>query len=238
MKKLLILLAFNLLLMNLQAQQNSIKDVTIIKYYKWSDPTTFKIGTPPKIKGYGPLSDSLSNVMNGVIFYHINEDYYPIQSWADYYYRFTKKFPFIFHCPSEYEYYYFAEDDYGMANFIFGEKYLYDYYPSNTIVRFDDRPLDANKTKCSSKIKKFSKDQFYEDVKSYEQKKLKKNRKYKSKPHKRDKELNARLKTISTNQDKKIIRRPSNSFNKPDVSREYNKSNKKPQIKKNNNIER
>ena len=231
MKQLLILLAFNLFLINLQAQRNGVKDLTLVDYYKWSDHTTFKMSHRPKITGYGPLSDSLSNVMNGITFYHINEKYYPIQSWADYYYWFTQKFPALFQCPAEYEYYYFAEDDFGMATYIFGEKFLYNYYPSNIIVRFDDRTFEAKKSKCSSKTTKFRKEQFYKDVKSYEEK-IEKDPKYKSKLYNRNKELNARFKTISTNKDKKIIRRSSNSTNKPDFSREYNKSNKMTKNKK------
>jgi hypothetical protein len=150
MKQIFIILFFNLFLITLLHSQSK-NNITLIDYYNWSSHTTFKMCNSPKTTGYGKLSDSISNTMNGIIFYHINNKYYPIQSWADYYYWFTQKYTSLFSCPELYEYYYFTENNYGMVTYIFGEHNLYKNYPSNIFIRFDDKPNNKYKPKFNEK---------------------------------------------------------------------------------------
>lgn len=116
-----------------------------IEYYNWSDPETFNIGPSPIIKGYGSYSDSLSNAFNGKIFYEYNNEYYCIESWADYYYWFTQAYRHQFEDPQLYEYYYFAKDDYGMASYIASNKYRGKFYPSNIMISFADQNFENNR---------------------------------------------------------------------------------------------
>lgn len=116
-----------------------------IEYYNWSNPTTFNLSPSPVINGYGVYSDSLSKAYNGKTFYEYNNEYYCIESWADYYYWFTQAFRYKFEDPQLYEYYYFSNDDYGMASYIASNKYLGKYYPSNILLTFKDKSLKNNR---------------------------------------------------------------------------------------------
>lgn len=90
----------------------------------WSSPMAFD-WSHPKIRGYGDLSDSLNRIYPDRDFYVFNEKYYAINSWADYYYWFTKKYWYRFNRPvGEYEAYYLIGDDQFMMEFVFS---AYDY---------------------------------------------------------------------------------------------------------------
>lgn len=140
MKKLLLLGIGFFLTQALYSQ----KAPTIV-YYNWSNPTTFELSPSPIIKGYGYYSDSLSTVYNGKRFYEYNREYYCIQSWADYYYWFTKEYWYRFKNPDLYEYYYMTKDDYGMASYIASSNYLGRYYPSLITLNFGDMNVKENR---------------------------------------------------------------------------------------------
>lgn len=140
MKKLILSISFGLLISSLFGQSTMVVD-----YYKWSDPATFQISTPPRINGWGQLSDSLSNIFNGTLFYKLDDKYMPIESWADYYLWYTREYYYLFHVPTLYEYYYQTSNDYQMAAYIAGNSYKYDYYPSNFTLRFTGKPFNENR---------------------------------------------------------------------------------------------
>jgi hypothetical protein len=116
-----------------------------VSYLKWSDSSTFKNSPPPIVTGYGFYSDSLSKVFNGKTFYAMGNDYYIIESWADYYYWFTKKYWYKFKNPELYEMYYLANNDYGMASYIVSRYFLGKYYPSYILLDFHDLKILANR---------------------------------------------------------------------------------------------
>lgn len=104
-----------------------------VPYYDWSSTTAFMLSPQPLITGYGPYSDSLSDANNGRIYYVYEDEYYPIQNWADYYYWYTKKYWYLFESPLLYEYYYITGNDLEMAKYIAGY-YHGRYYPSTIVV--------------------------------------------------------------------------------------------------------
>ncbi|MBA7699277.1 hypothetical protein ES703_107968 [subsurface metagenome] len=116
-----------------------------IDWYNWSDPITYLLSPNPVITGYGVLSDSLSEIHDGKTFYEYNNDYYSIETWADYYYWFTKKYWYQFREPQLYEFYYLTENDYGMASYIAGGYYRGYYYPSRIAIRFTGRIVGKNR---------------------------------------------------------------------------------------------
>ncbi len=115
-----------------------------VAYYDWSNPTTFMLSPQPLILGYGPKSDSLSIAYEGTTFFEYQDEYYPITSWADYYYWFTKRYWYWFESPLLYEYYYLAENDLGMARYI-ARNYRGNYYPSMVIIDLGIYNIGANR---------------------------------------------------------------------------------------------
>ncbi len=116
-----------------------------VEYFNWSNPNTFNLSPSPVITGYGFYSDSLSEVFDDKTFYEYNNEYYCIESWADYYYWFTQRFSYQFSDPQLYEYYYWVKDDYGMASYIASYKYLGKYYPSLIKLNFGDLSVKNNR---------------------------------------------------------------------------------------------
>ncbi|MFC2103978.1 hypothetical protein ACFLS4_01335 [Bacteroidota bacterium] len=121
------------------------QSVNKIDYFNWSDPNTFQLSPSPVVHGYGFYSDSLAKLHDGKTFYEHNGEYYSIESWADYYYWFTQAYRHLFEDPQLYEYYYFTNDNYGMASYIAGSKYLGKYYPSTVQINFADMQVDNNR---------------------------------------------------------------------------------------------
>lgn len=116
-----------------------------ISYLQWSNPTSFQLSPSPNIKGYGFYSDSLSNIYKGATFYEYNGEYYRINSWADYYYWFVKKYWFLFVDGAHYEFYYLTNNDLGMASYISSYKYSGKYYPSSILIDFEDEIVSENR---------------------------------------------------------------------------------------------
>jgi len=121
------------------------QSVSIINYSQWSDPNTFQLSPNPTITGYGYYSDSLSVVYDNKTFYEYNNQYYCIESWADYYFWFTEKYSHLFEDPGVYGLYYHTNNDLGMASYIASNKYLGEFYPSLFQLDFDDNKLEKNR---------------------------------------------------------------------------------------------
>lgn len=158
MKKFYLLLS---LLLSLTIGLSFGQSMKVVDYYNWSSPVAYQTSPAPLYKGYGPLSDSLAQVYPGKEFYELNDStYVQIESWADYYYWFTQEYYYLFEVPSLYAYYYFNEDDYGMASYIAGN-YQGRYYPTRFLVRFNDRTVPVNRMKnnryIASDVKKETK---------------------------------------------------------------------------------
>ncbi len=116
-----------------------------ITYHQWSDHNAFILSKSPIITGYGIYSDSLSKIYQGKTFYEYNGEYYAIESWADYYYWFTKKYAFMFKNPELYELYYLSNNDYSMASYIASENFLGERYPSLIRIDFLDSKVESNR---------------------------------------------------------------------------------------------
>ncbi len=128
------------------------QSISSIDYLKWSDPSMFTLSPSPIIKGYGYFSDSLSKANNDKIFYVHNNEYYCIESWADYYYWFTLEYKHLFEDPQLYAYYYWSNDNFGMASYIASNKYLGKYYPSSIQINFGNQPVENNRLGSSKFI--------------------------------------------------------------------------------------
>ena len=121
------------------------QSVSIINYSQWSDPQTFQLSPSPKITGYGYFSDSLSKVYDNKAFYEYDNKYYCIESWADYYFWFTEKYSHLFEDPGAYGYYYWTNNDLGMASYIASNKYLGEFYPSLFQIDFEGNVIEKNR---------------------------------------------------------------------------------------------
>jgi hypothetical protein len=110
--------------------------VRLVNAHEWSNESVYNNSPKPIIKNYGELSDSLSGVYGGDFFVH-NSAYYRISTWADYYLWFTKQYSTFFSLPGLYEYYYYSDDNIGMASYIASHRYLGKYYPSMILITFD-----------------------------------------------------------------------------------------------------
>ncbi len=129
MKKILITCGVIIISLSLTGQK-------IIDYKSWSNPTTFQTSQTPTITGFGEYSDSLQKVYDGKTFFANGNDYFQIESWADYYYWFTQKYWYKFKNPELYEYFYLTENNYEMARYV-ATQYLGKYYPSAITIQLD-----------------------------------------------------------------------------------------------------
>ncbi len=119
-----------------------------VNYKKWSDPIAFQTSPTPIITGFGEYSDSLSDVYDGKTFFANQNEYYQIESWADYYYWFTQKYWYKFEQPEIYEYFYLTENDYEMARYI-ATQYRGKYYPSKIQIELRKSDKYDNRTQAS-----------------------------------------------------------------------------------------
>jgi hypothetical protein len=110
-----------------------------IYFYDWSNPIFFAQSPKPPYTGYGELSDSLSKIFQGKTFYAIGDDYYQIETWADYYYWLTKKHPHKFLRPELYEFYYLSGNDEKMISYLQTNCFYF------SILRFDFRETSSSK---------------------------------------------------------------------------------------------
>lgn len=130
MKNFILVITFLFIGLNSYSQQYHT-----FPYTYWSNPITYKISPQPVITGYGELSESLAKEFHIETIYEYKGAYFKIESWADYYNWYTQKFWFLFENAEIYQYFYRANDDFGMASFI-ASQYRGVYYPSKISVSF------------------------------------------------------------------------------------------------------
>jgi len=114
-----------------------------VSYSNWSNPVAYELSTPPLIQGNGYYSDSLSQVFDGATFYVHDNEYIAIETWADYYLWYTKKYSYNWHKPELYQYYYYSNDDYGMASYI-AQNFTGAFYPTRIQVSFPGKEIENN----------------------------------------------------------------------------------------------
>jgi hypothetical protein len=107
--------------------------------HNWSDPGFFAQSSKPLLTGYGEFSDSLSKIYQGKTFFAHGDNYYLIETWADYYFWLTKKYSHKFKNPELYEYYYISGNDERMVSYLQGSNYLDNV--NFSILRFDFREI-------------------------------------------------------------------------------------------------
>ena len=115
-----------------------------VPYFKWSNPITYQVSPSPIVTGYGKYSDKLSKENDGKIFYEYDGEYYLIETWADYYYWYTKKYWFNFNKPQVYEFFYYTKNDFEMANYV-ASNFIGEYYPTKITVSFTGKHVKKNR---------------------------------------------------------------------------------------------
>lgn len=93
-----------------------------IDRYNWDSQVAFKNSGVPYEKTYGPLSDSLRTATaDGLTqFYFYDNEYYAINSWADYFLWYSKKYSWKFiEGTHAYEYYHLTNNNEEMMRFVF-----------------------------------------------------------------------------------------------------------------------
>ncbi|OHX67928.1 hypothetical protein [Flammeovirga pacifica] len=78
----------------------------------------FSKSASPHIIGRGPLSDSLSNSNMVFDYYKAGNEYYPIESWADYFYWMSKEYAYLFNKPEIFEHFYEMKDNVQMIKYL------------------------------------------------------------------------------------------------------------------------
>lgn len=141
-----------------------------VLFTQWTDSAAYAHSPEPFITGEGEYSDSLSKLYNGQTFFEYHGDYYCINSWADYYYWYTKKYSHYFKDPLLYEFYYWSQNELEMVRYIASYSYKGRIYPSYITLGFEEETnvlinrMGSNKYLASNekqikKIKKLAKKQ-------------------------------------------------------------------------------
>lgn len=110
-----------------------------VPYYNWSNPNIYQISPRPIIRGNTYTSDSIAEVLDFQEVYEHNGEFYPINSWADYYFWYTTKYSFNFDSPDLYEYYYYTKNDYNMVKYLVSN-FTGSYYPARISVSIEGEP--------------------------------------------------------------------------------------------------
>jgi hypothetical protein len=139
MKKLISFIIISLWISSLYSQR-----LHTVPYYDWDNHTAFMLSPSPIICGYGLLSDSLSKAHKDTTFYEYNGDYYPIESWADYFYWYVNKYWYQFNVPELYEYFYETGNNYEMARYICGDGFKEYMYPCRIVLDFRNHNVPVN----------------------------------------------------------------------------------------------
>ncbi|MCK5028067.1 MAG: hypothetical protein KAR57_00430 [Bacteroidales bacterium] len=130
MKKITLIFAFISISIFASAQVEYFK----FFYDDFNNTQTYRLSPAPYITSFGEYSDSLSTLFNGVDFYELNGEYFPVKSWADYYYWYTQSYYWLFVNPEKYEHHYLAKNNKEMVKYIFSDNYKTDKYPSAIMV--------------------------------------------------------------------------------------------------------
>lgn len=110
-----------------------------VPYHNWSNPTVYQISPRPIIRGNTFASDSIAEVLNYKEVYEHNGEFYPIESWADYFFWYSTKYWFYFETPDLYEYYYYTKNDYNMVQYLVSN-FTGSYYPARISVSIEGEP--------------------------------------------------------------------------------------------------
>lgn len=103
-------------------------DIQTVSYVDWDNEVIYELSQRPLIIGVGKYTPELYK-QTGKTFYEYNDNYFQINSWADYYNWYTQKYWFQFRNPTDYQNYYNAKDNYQMAKFV-ATNYLENVYPT------------------------------------------------------------------------------------------------------------
>ncbi|MBB6459525.1 hypothetical protein [Flammeovirga kamogawensis] len=90
----------------------------VITVNEFSSYSAFSSSPPPHITGHGVKSDSLSRSNLVFDYYEADNEYYAIESWADYYYWLSKKYKVLFSKPEMFEHFYKAKDNISMIKYL------------------------------------------------------------------------------------------------------------------------
>ncbi len=98
---------------------SSYSQSPLINRYTWDSPVAYENSSTPTLKAFGEHSDSLKSAY-GVQFLFHNNNYYHVNSWADYYLWFTQKYSYLFNLsPDLYKFYYQSGDNWAMMDYVF-----------------------------------------------------------------------------------------------------------------------
>jgi len=139
-----------------------------VPFYRWSSEAEFVLSPTPGINNITQTADSLTQVLGYQVYEH-ESVFYPIRSWADYYYWFTQRYWYRFSSNVlAYAHFYFSGDDSGMAAFI-SDKFSGDFYP----ISCDLRIYNSDKGEFLQVIKyneKYTKEAFEIENEKYKKK--------------------------------------------------------------------
>jgi hypothetical protein len=139
MKKFICIIIISLLISNVYSQR-----LHYVPYYDWNSHTAFMLSPSPLITGQGLYSDSLSRAHNDSTFYEYNGVYYPITSWADYFYWYVDKYWYQFNFPELYKFYYESGNNLEMARYICGDGFKEYMYPCRIVLDFRNQDVPIN----------------------------------------------------------------------------------------------
>ncbi|MBD0403799.1 hypothetical protein [Flammeovirga sp. EKP202] len=113
------------------AQRTSYKEITVDQF---DDYEAFVNSPPPHITGKGIKSDSLSYSNLVYEYYEAEDQYYAIESWADYYYWLSKKYTYLFNKPEIFEHFYQMKDNVQMIKYL-SFNYSVWHFPSSIKIK-------------------------------------------------------------------------------------------------------
>lgn len=97
------------------AQTTTFKEISVDEF---DDYRAFADSPTPYLTGRGVKSDSLS-ISNQVFdYYQAGDQYYAIESWADYFYWLSKKYTYLFNKPEIFEHFYKMKDNVQMIKYL------------------------------------------------------------------------------------------------------------------------
>lgn len=113
----------------LSLASNAQKEKPLALWYEWNDSTAFAMGPKPILENYGPLSDSLSKEYHNKKVLIANNQYYIVNTLADYYLWFIDRYPDLFKgSVDDYYDFYEIQNSLGLCDFV-GKNYKGKHFP-------------------------------------------------------------------------------------------------------------
>lgn len=112
-------------------QTEVFKEISVDEF---DDYDAFVDSPPPYITGKGEKSDSLSYSNLIYEYYEVENQYYEIESWADYYYWLSKKYTYLFNKPEIFEHFYEMKDNVQMIKYL-SFNYSVWHFPSSIKIK-------------------------------------------------------------------------------------------------------